>query len=124
MSIQLNNLTINGGVAGSAFGDPYWSYVTALLHFDGANGSTTITDSSSYGAIPDRTGATISNSNYKFGTGSGQFSSGAAVGFSGSQFLIGTQDFTVESWIYPTSLSSVFTIASSVNSSTTSPQLF
>lgn len=34
--------------ASASVSDPYWSYVTNLLHFEGANGSTIITDQKGY----------------------------------------------------------------------------
>lgn len=60
--------------------DPYWDKVGLLLHFDGADGSTACTDSSSYGHTMTRSGLpTIVTAQSKFGGSSGWFpGSGAA----------------------------------------------
>jgi hypothetical protein len=59
-----------GGGGGST--DPYWSSVVSLLHFDGANASTTFTDQtgktwSAYGGVQ------IDTAQSKFGGASGLF---------------------------------------------------
>ena len=96
MSIQLNNLTINGGVTGSTFGDPYWSYVTALLHFDGTNGSTTFIDQA--GNTTQQIGTAQIVSNPKFGTGSLQIqSSSDGVLVNNTSNLSGS--YTIEGWV-------------------------
>jgi hypothetical protein len=54
--------------------DPNFANVSLLLHFDGANGSTTFTDSSSNGFTPTVNGNTqISTAQSKFGSASGLF---------------------------------------------------
>jgi len=59
--------------------DPYWDKVGLLLHFDGADGSTTFTDSSSYGHTMTRSGSpTIVTAQSKFGGSSGWFPGGGA----------------------------------------------
>jgi len=86
--------------------DPDFSSVSLLLHGDGANGSTTFIDSSSYGHTVTPVGnAQISTTQSKFG--------GASMYFDGSgdnltltndaSFVFGTGDFTVEMWVYHTS---------------------
>lgn len=86
-----------------AEGDPSFSNVSLLLHGNGTNGSTTITDSSPSPKIATVTGnAQISTAQSKFG--------GASIVFdkvddrisyaSNNLFAFETGDFTVEAWIY------------------------
>jgi hypothetical protein len=85
--------------------DPNFSSVSLLLHGDGANGSTTITDSSGSPKTVTAFGnAAISTAQSKFG--------GASIAFDGNGDYLsaGTNtdydfpgDFTIESWCYLTS---------------------
>ena len=86
--------------------DPFRSQVSLLLHGDGTNGSTTITDSSpSPKAVTAVGNAQISTAQSKFG--------GASIGLdgtgdyltvpSGSDFAF-SGNFTVETWVYLTAL--------------------
>jgi hypothetical protein len=87
--------------------DLYRSQVSLLLHGNGANGSTTITDNSPSPKTVTAVGnAQISTAQSKFGGGSIAFD-GAGLpldylsipaGTSALQF--GAQDFTVECWVY------------------------
>jgi len=90
----------------SVAADPYYNNVSLLLHGDGANGSTTIVDSSPSPKTVTAFGdAQISTAQSKFG--------GASIAFDGtddylqipasSDFDFGTEDFTVEFWLYQTS---------------------
>lgn len=101
-----NGLISAAGGVGEA--DPYFSDVSLLLHGDGTNGSTTIIDSSSNSQTITLNGSTaISTTQSKFG--------GASIAFDGNrdwlypsdhtQFIFGTDDFTVEMWVYPTDIS-------------------
>jgi hypothetical protein len=85
--------------------DPQYGSVSLLLHGNGANGSTTITDNSPSPKTVTAVGnAQISTAQSKF--------SGASIAFDGtndyldladnSQLGFGLQDFAVELWIYPT----------------------
>jgi hypothetical protein len=85
--------------------DPYRSQVSLLLHGDGANGSTTITDSSPTPKMVTAVGnAQISTAQSKPGFG------GSSIAFDGAgdyltipnnaAFDFGTGDFTIESWVY------------------------
>jgi hypothetical protein len=102
-------------------GDPWFSNVSLLLHADGANGSTTFTDSS---ALPKTItpvgGAQISTAQSKFG--------GAAISLNGTSNYLWTPadatyapttagDFTVEAWIRCISPTSLQRIAGFANSS-------
>jgi hypothetical protein len=87
--------------------DPDFASVSLLLHGDGTNGSTTITDSSSSPKSVTAVGnAQISTAQSKFG--------GASIAFDGSgdwcqlvndsAYKFASSNFTIEYWFYPTSL--------------------
>ncbi len=81
-----------------------------LLHGDGANGGTTITDSSKNNYTMNVTAVTTSTAAKKFGPTSMSFngtSSQLTVPASLSTFNLGTGDFTVECWFNPSSVSGV-----------------
>lgn len=61
----------------TASSDPYFSNVSLLLHMDGANGSTTFTDSGPNALTITPTGTTISTSQAKYGA-SGYFNGTSA----------------------------------------------
>lgn len=74
-----------------------------LLHFDGANGSTTFTDSSPNNLTVTANGnAQISTAQSKWGGSSGYFDADAGTYASISSFpdFDGAGDFTIEMWIY------------------------
>ena len=102
--VDLNNIVLTG----TTTGDAYYPQVSALLHFDGVNGSTVITDNSKNNLyVTASNGAAISTAQSKFG--------GASVLFDGtndnltiasnSVFDFGTNDFTIEFWVYFNALS-------------------
>jgi hypothetical protein len=96
---------IDGGTAGGL--------ASLLLHFDGANGLTTFTDSSSNNYSVTRGGsATISTAQSKFGGSSLLVTGGddCVTVPAGSNFAYGTGDFTIEAWIYRTSTSDSATV--------------
>jgi hypothetical protein len=83
--------------------DPVFNNVSLLLHGNGTNGSTTITDNSPSPKTVTAVGnAQISTAQSKFG--------GASIAFDGtgdylsiadnSSFDLGTGDFTIETWAY------------------------
>ena len=77
-----------------------------LLNFDGANNSTTFTDSSIYNnTVTSYGSAIISTTQSKFGGSSGYFDgTGDYLSVpTNSVFAMGQEDFTVECWVYPTS---------------------
>lgn len=86
------------------------SFTKLLLHCDGSNGSGTFTDSSSLGAtITANGGATISTAQSKFGGASGVFSEGSSQWLSvpdNAALRFGTGAFTIDFWVYFTSLTS------------------
>lgn len=87
------------------------SNTVLLLHMDGADTSTTFTDSSDFGHVVTVSGnAQVDTSATKFGTGSAQFDgSGDFLLLDGSaDFAFGTDDFTIDFWAYNTSSSARF----------------
>jgi hypothetical protein len=84
-------------------GDTNWSNVVLLLKFNGANGSTTFTDSSDYARTIVGVGtAQISTAQSRFGgssllcDGNGDYVYDNSV----SQLFIDTSDYTIEGWFY------------------------
>ncbi len=101
------------GTAASAV-DTYWRNNTVLaMHFDGANGSTTITDQKGKAATAYGN-AHISTAQSKFGGSSAYFDgTGDYISFaSNSDFSFGTGDFTVEFWLNCTRAGNVIDYAS------------
>ena len=96
-------MLINSYRFASAATDPNFANVSLLLHGNGTNGSTTITDSSpSPKTVTPVGNAQISTAQSKFG--------GSSIAFDGTgdcltapdnlNFAFGTGDFTVEFWLY------------------------
>jgi hypothetical protein len=101
--------------------DSSFAFNSLLLHGNGTNGSTVITDSSGSPKTVTAFGnAQISTAQSKFG--------GSSIAFDGngdylniprsSQFDFGSGDFTVETWLYANTVGSV---ASIINTYATSP---
>ena len=88
--------------------DPNFAFNSLLLHGDGTNGSTVITDSSGSPKTVTAVGnAQISTTQSKFG-GTSIYLDGtgdAASVASNTAFAFGTNDFTIELWVYPVSVS-------------------
>ena len=94
--VDLANIVLTG----TTTGDAYYPQVAALLHFDGTNGSTVITDNSKNNlAVTSVNGAAISTAQSKFG--------GSSVFFDGTNDYLSIPansifqfdgDFTVECW--------------------------
>ena len=95
-------------------GDPDFASVALLLHGEGANASTTFTDSSNNALTASLTAngsAAISTAQAKFGTASLNFNSGSDASIqlpssSNALDVAVSQDFTLEWWMYVTSFSS------------------
>jgi hypothetical protein len=86
----------------SAGADPYFANVVSLIHFDGANGSTTFTDQIA-GRTWTRTGTSIAISTAQSKFGGSSLSSVSASEYltsdtPASDFTFGTADFTIEFW--------------------------
>jgi len=84
--------------------DPYFGNVVLLCHFDGTNGATSFTDSSSKGhTVTASGGPTLTTAQQKFGTGSLQVSgAGQATSADSPDWDFGTGQFTVEAWVRST----------------------
>ena len=88
----------------SAPTDPNFANVSLLLHGDGANNSTTFTDSSSNNFTLSRVGdVKISTTQSKFG-GSSIFFDGAGdyLTLANNSVFTFPSSFTVEAWVFPT----------------------
>ena len=88
-------------------GDPYFSNVVALLHMDGLNGDTAFTDSSSTPkAFAAYGNAQISTAQSKFGGEAGLFDGNGDYleAADSADWDFGTGDFTLEAWIYTTTV--------------------
>lgn len=97
----MSSFLINPYRFGVAATDPNFANVSLLLHGDGTNGSTTITDSSGSPKTVTAVGnAAISTAQSKFGGASILFDgvNDYATVSTGSAFTFGTGDFTVEAW--------------------------
>lgn len=94
---SLNTMMMGGG-------DPHWDSVSSLLHFDGADASTTFTDETgkTWTANGD---AQIDTAQSKFGGSSGLFDGTGddITTATSTDFDFGTGDFTIEWFEYPTS---------------------
>ena len=82
------------------FDDPHWANVVSLLHMDGVNGGTSISDST--GRIWTRagTGAALSNEQAKFGPTSLKNTNSSSDFNAAAGILTATDLFTVEGWFY------------------------
>lgn len=89
--------------------DPDFASVVFLMHADGANGSSTFTDASSYThTCTAQNGITVTTSNPKFGTGSvlSDGSGGDQIAVTHSAALdMGSGDFTAEAFVALTTTS-------------------
>lgn len=94
-----------GGAAVSGGEDPFWSQVESLLHFEGALGTSTFTDQRPRTWTINGT-PVITDSQFRFGASAGAFNgSNQAINCAANaDFGIGTGDYTVEFWLYPTRL--------------------
>lgn len=78
--------------------DPYWSNVVSLLHFNGANNSTTFTDQK--GKTWSTLGSPVIKTDHSlFGGSSGYFIASTIESSASSDWAFGTGDFTVELWV-------------------------
>lgn len=76
-----------------------WENTVALLHFDGADASTTFTDEHGH-TVTVRGNAQLDTAQKKFGTASGLFDGNDDyVTMDGSDFTFGTGDFTIEGFL-------------------------
>ena len=92
-------------------GDPYWSMVKLLCHFDGANGQTTTVDSSAAArTLTMANTASLTTGNLKFGSAGLDLSSADAakrvVAADSADFNLGAGQFTIEAFVKFTELPS------------------
>ena len=109
----------NGGSIGgdAIFGDSSTNVLkdggnsSLLVHFDGVNSSTAFEDwSNNHFPVNTQGSVHIDTSKYKFGGGSGYFA-GTSAGDrlyvnSANNLNLGSNDFTIDAWVYPTQLDS------------------
>jgi len=89
--------------------DPYFANVALLLHMNGANGSTTFTDSSLHArTVAGFGGAAISTGQSKFGGASALLGVGKYLTTDDIVGEFGTQPFTVECWLFLTEAGDTF----------------
>jgi len=93
-------------------------YTKLLMHFDGADGGTTFTDSSLSAHSITRTGTvTTSNVQSKFGgTSLKNANEGSLVIPNSADFHLGTADFTIECFVYLLSYNTFNTVLDASNS--------
>ena len=89
-----------GGGGGGGGNDPFFANVTALLHMDGTNGSTTFTDQIGHTFTRSGTSQVISTAAPKFGTGAAQntVNDTTNVSASAATDFDTTGAFTYEGW--------------------------
>jgi Concanavalin A-like lectin/glucanases superfamily len=86
----------------AAVGDPSFASVMLLLHFDGANGSTTFVDNSAANRTVTALGAdALTTAQQRFGTASLSVGAGPSSA-TGAQWQFGAGQFTVEAFVRPT----------------------
>lgn len=94
-------MAAGGGGGGT---DPHWPNVVSLLHFGGADGSTTFADEVSGMTWTRTAGAEIDTAQSKFGGSSGYFPRVVSSGYgridsiTNAALAFGTGDFTIEGW--------------------------
>lgn len=94
---MLRRAMMAGGAGG---GDPHWSNVVSLLHFEGADGSTAFTDQK--GRVWTPTGnAQIDTAQFKYGASSVVFDgAGDTITTpSTADIQLASSDFTIEGWV-------------------------
>lgn len=110
LSTRLRQTEVSGDT------DPNFANVSLLLHMDGTNGSTTFTDKSNNALTVTANGnAQISITQSKFGGAAGAFDgNGDYLSIANnSVFNFATGDFTIEAWVYLSSVTGDWFIASS-----------
>lgn len=107
LSTQIVNLGSGSGgeTTTTTANDPFIDSVTLLMHFNGANNSTTFTDIKGH-SISRNGNPVISTAQSKFDGSSGYFDGSSSIYLPGSSatedFKFGSSDFTIEFWFYPT----------------------
>lgn len=118
-------------MVGGQAADPAWSTVVNLSHFDGANGSSTFTNSSTSGASAFTQAIStdvLSTTQFVFGTASlRRGSSGTCVATQAETYYqFGTNDFTVEFRFRPDTVqtANIFDMRVAAGGSTAAPTIY
>ena len=93
--------------------DPYFKNVTLMLHGDGTNGgqNNTFLDSSTNNFTITRNGNTTQGTFSPYGSNWSNYFDGSSYLNAGTNaaFSVGTGDFTIELWVFPTAFSGTYT---------------
>ena len=101
MAIQ-QLLAAYGAAGGGGGSDPDFASVVSLLHFDGANNSTTFTDQKGKTwTSSNATNARLSTTDPKFGTACLLLTGANISTPDSSDWDFGSGDFTIEAWVRP-----------------------
>lgn len=114
----------SSAVTPSAATDPFFSSVALLLHMDGSGN--TFTDSSAYGrAVTANGDVTQSTAQSKFGGKAAYFDgSGDYLTFGSADLSLGSGDFAIEMWVYPTQTQTAFLADWRLSGNTGGPSLY
>lgn len=114
---------IGGDFGLSSGNDPYEYYVSALLHFDGTDGSSIIVDSSSSPKSLSINGTSlISSTQYKWGGSSLSFGSNGSLRSSSNEaYRFDTGDFAIDLWVFFENVNQAKNIIDFRNSAVGSP---
>lgn len=107
---MIPGITASRRRSGAPPADPYWAYVVSLLHFDGADASTSIIDQKSK-IWTAYASAQLDTAQARFGPSSllvGGASTSRITTPSDADFAYGTNDFTIETWLRLTSVAASF----------------
>lgn len=110
--VKVNDSSDEITITGESYvsGDPYWSNVVSLMHFEGVNGSSTFVDEvAGTNWVASRGTPVISTGNKRIGNSSAYFAARNAE-ISCSQSNLGAfedKDFTVELYMRPTSIPTI-----------------
>lgn len=102
-------------------GDQYLADTLTLLHLDGANGSTTFTCTAPTPKTWTATGSpSLATAQKRFGTASLSVSGGARISATTAGFAFGTNDYTIEAFVYiPTLTGAPWSVMASRTSAST-----
>ena len=120
--MQYSGITLTPGFIISAATDPQFNYVTALLHGDGTNTgqNNTFLDSSINNLTVTRSGSTTQGTFAPFGTLWSNYFNGSSYlsAPANAVFAFGTGSWTVEAWVYVTTLQEIIVFDTRSSAST------